>query len=82
MGKVVKKSKRLVVLDLDESQFRGLKIRGAVLCQGQEEIARSMRRASPQSFWISTKQEATDDLLPRAQQCRYRRGPISGLVTL
>jgi lambda repressor-like predicted transcriptional regulator len=41
-----------------------------------------MRRASPRSFWISTKQEATDDLLRSAQQCRYRRGPISGLVTL
>ena len=82
MGKVVKKPKRLVVLDLDETVLRGLKVRGAVLCQGREEIARSMRRASPRSFWISTKQEATDDVLRSAQQCRYRRGPISGLVTL
>jgi hypothetical protein len=82
MGKVVKRLKRLVVLDLDEARFQGLKVRGAVLCQGREEIARSMRRASPRSFWISTKQEATDDVLRSAQQCRYRRGPISGLVTL
>lgn len=82
MGKVVKKSKRLVVLDLDKIRFHGLKVSGAVLCQGREEIARSMRRASPRSFWISTKQEATDDVLRSAQQCRYRRGPISGLVTL
>ncbi|MGD0897796.1 MAG: hypothetical protein ABR915_08150, partial [Thermoguttaceae bacterium] len=82
MGNVTKRPKRLVVLDLDEGRFRGLRVRGAVLCQGREEIARSMRRASPRSFWISTKQEATDDLLRSAQQCRYRRGPISGLVTL
>jgi lambda repressor-like predicted transcriptional regulator len=82
MGKVVKKSKRLVVLDLDEIQFRGLNVRGAVLCRGREEIARSMRRASSHSFWISTRQEATDDVLRSAQECRYRRGPISGLVTL
>ncbi len=82
MGKVVKKPKRLVVLDLDETRFRGLQVRDAVLCQGREEIARSMRQASPRSFWISTKQEATDDVLRSAQQCRYRRGPISGLVTI
>jgi len=82
MGKVIKKPRRLVVLDLDETRFRGLRIRGAVLCRGREEIARSMRRASPRSVWISTKQEATDDLLRSAQECRYRRGPISGLVTL
>ena len=82
MGKVVKKSKRLVVLDLDEIRFRSLKVHGAVLCRGREEIARSMRRASARSFWISTRQEATDDLLRSIQQCRYGRGPISGLVTL
>ena len=82
MGKVVKKPKRLVVLDLDALRFQGLQVHGAVLCQGREEIARSMRRMSPRSFWISTKQEATDDVLRSAQQCRYRRGPISGLVTL
>jgi lambda repressor-like predicted transcriptional regulator len=82
MGKVVKKPKRLVVLDLDRIRFPGLQVRGAVLCQGREEIARRMRRASPRTFWISTKQQATDDLLRSAPQCRYRRGPISGLVTL
>lgn len=82
MGKVVKRPKRLVVLDLDRSRFPKLQVHGAVFCQGREEIAHSMRRASPRSFWISTKQEATDDVLRSAQQCRYRRGPISGLVTL
>jgi hypothetical protein len=82
MGKVVKKLKRLVLLDLDESQFLGLHVPGAVLCRGREEIAMSMRRASPRSLWISTRQEATDDLLRGAQQCRCRRGPISGLITL
>jgi len=82
MGKVIKQPKRLVVLDLDENQFRRLAVRRAVLCRGREEIAQSMRRASPRSFWVSTKQEATDDVLRSVQECRYRRGPISGLVTL
>jgi hypothetical protein len=82
MGRVVKKPKRLVVLDLDEERFRRLQIRGAVLCRGREEIARSMRRCGARSVWISTRQEATDYVLRSLHQCRYRRGPILGLVTL
>jgi hypothetical protein len=82
MGKVIKKPKRLVVLDLDEDLFRRLRIRGAVLCRGQEEIAQTMRRASPRSFWISMRQRATDDVLRSAEQCQRRRGTIFGLVTV
>ncbi len=82
MAKTARRPKRLVVLDLDEDRFRRLQIRGAVLCRGGEEIARSMRRSGARSVWISTRQEATDYVLRSAQQCRYRRGPISGLVTL
>jgi len=82
MGKVLRKPKRLVVLDLDQESFRRMRVRGAVLCRGREEIARSMRRASPRSFWVSTGQQATDDVLRSVQQCRCRRGPFHGLVTL
>lgn len=82
MGKVIKKPKRLVVLGLDEGQFRRLQIRGAVLCQGREEIAKNMRQASPRSFWVSAKQRATDDVLRSVQACQRRRGTIYGLVTV
>jgi hypothetical protein len=82
MGKTASMPKRLVVLDLDEDHFRRLQIRGAVLCRGGEEIARSMRHSLARSVWISTKQEATDNVLRNVQQCGFRRGPISGLITI
>jgi hypothetical protein len=82
MGKVLKKRKQLVVLDLDESRFRAIEVRGGVLCRGGEEIARWMRRAPPRSVWISTTPQATDELLRSVRQCGYRRGPIYGLITI
>ena len=82
MGKTARTPKQLVVLDLDEDRFRRLQIRGAVLCRGGEEIAQSMRRSLAGSVWISTRQEATDNVLRNVQQCGCRRGPICGLITL
>jgi hypothetical protein len=82
MGKVIKKRKRLVVLGLDGQGIDRLRIRGAVFCEGHEETAKMMRRASPRSVWVSTRERTTDDLLRSAEQCQRRRGPMNGLVTL
>ena len=82
MGKAIRKARRLVVLDLDEDSFRRLPTPGVILCRGREEISRSMQQASPRSFWISTRQQATDELLRNVEHFRPRRGMIYGLVTL
>ena len=82
MGKVIKNPKQLVILDLDEGQSRRLKIRGAVLCHGRAEIAKTLRQAHPRSFWVSMRQDATDDVLRSVQACHRRRGMIYGLITV
>ncbi len=82
MSKLVKK--RLVVLDREEAgvQVRRSKIRGVVYCQGQVQIAKTLRKAPARTFLVSMKQSATDDVLRSAQVCQRRRGTIYGLVTV
>lgn len=82
MARAGGKPKQLVVLDLDEGRFRRLRIPGAVLCRGRDEIARSMREAVPRSCWVSVRQKATDDILRSVALCRRQRGAIYGLVTI
>jgi hypothetical protein len=82
MGKVAEKKNRLILMDIDESSVRRMKVRGAVLCRGREEIARAMRQVSERSLWISFKQRTTDDVLRNIQECQHRRGRMYGLVTV
>lgn len=82
MGRLVKK--RLVVLDREETgvQVRRSKIPGVVYCQGQVQIAKTLRHAPARTFLVSMKQSATDDVLRSAHVCQRRRGTIYGLVTV
>ena len=82
MGKVAKRQNRLILMDIDESRFHRMKIRGAVLCRGREEIAKTMRRVTQQSLWISFQQRTTDDVLRSIQECQHRRGRMYGLVAV
>lgn len=75
MGKVAEKKNRknrLILMDIDESSFRRMKVRGAVLCRGQEEIARAMRHVGERSLWISFNNRTTDDVLRNIHQCQHR----------
>ncbi len=83
MTRLTKKPRRpLILLDLDQRRFRDLKTPGTVLCRGRKEIAEKMRGVPQRSFWISFRQQTTDDVLRSAQECRHRRGRIYGLLTV
>lgn len=80
MNSIAKKRKPVVVLDLDDKLAQRVRGRDVVLCQGREDIVKTVKKVTHRSFWISFTRGMTDDLLRKIQMCQHRRGRIYGLL--